>query len=65
MKITIHEEKCCGAGLCVLNAPAVFDQRDNDGIVVLLQQSPPASEFENVRRASNICPAAVIELAED
>ena len=33
MKITVDEEKCCAAGQCVLIAPEVFDQRDEDGIV--------------------------------
>lgn len=40
MKITVDEEKCCGAGQCVLIAPEVFDQRDEDGIVVLLDAEP-------------------------
>ncbi|GAA0915578.1 hypothetical protein GCM10009574_018210 [Streptomyces asiaticus] len=31
MKITVDEEKCCGAGQCVLIAPEVFDQREEDG----------------------------------
>jgi ferredoxin len=64
MQVIIHPEKCCGAGLCVLNAPAVFDQRDEDGIVVLLMERPPAEEHENVRRARQICPAMAIELRE-
>lgn len=41
MKITVDEEKCCGAGQCVLIAPEVFDQRDEDGIVALLDATPP------------------------
>ncbi|NYT83866.1 ferredoxin [Alcaligenaceae bacterium] len=64
MKILVHEEKCCGAGLCVMNAPQVFDQREEDGIVVLLTDNPPQDELENVRRACRICPAAAIELQE-
>ena len=38
MKVTVDEDKCCGAGTCVLLAPDVFDQRDEDGIVVLLDE---------------------------
>lgn len=64
MKILIHEDKCCGAGLCVMNAPKVFDQRDEDGVVVLLAAEPPAEELDNVRRACHICPASAIELQE-
>ena len=39
MKVTIDEEKCCGAGTCVMVAPEVFDQRDEDGVVILLDLS--------------------------
>ncbi|MDB5796130.1 MAG: ferredoxin [Paucimonas sp.] len=64
MKILIHPEKCCGAGLCVLNAPKVFDQGEDDGIVILLTDSPPPEEAANVRRACDICPASAIELLD-
>ncbi|MDX2860790.1 ferredoxin, partial [Streptomyces scabiei] len=36
MKVRVDETRCCGAGSCVLIAPEVFDQRDEDGIVALL-----------------------------
>lgn len=36
LRISIHEDKCCGAGSCVLPAPDLFDQHEDDGIVVLL-----------------------------
>lgn len=39
MKVIIDENKCVGAGQCVLAAADVFDQRDEDGIVVLLNPS--------------------------
>ncbi|WP_243794837.1 ferredoxin [Saccharopolyspora gloriosae] len=64
MQITIEEEKCCGAGQCVLAAPGVFDQRDEDGVVVLLDTDPGADQLENVRNAANLCPAAAIEVRE-
>ncbi|MEU5839974.1 ferredoxin [Streptomyces diacarni] len=64
MKIAIEEDKCCGAGQCVLVAPEVFDQRDEDGIVVLLDQAPPPEQYENVREAAAVCPAAAIEVHE-
>ncbi|NBE79963.1 ferredoxin [Micromonospora rubida] len=60
MRITIDEEKCCGAGQCVLVAPEVFDQRDEDGVVVLLAATPPADQADNVRNAAAVCPAAAI-----
>ncbi|MER7687148.1 ferredoxin [Streptomyces sp. NPDC097610] len=65
MKITVDEDKCCGAGQCVLLAPEVFDQRDDDGIVVLLDAEPAVEQHAAVREAVAVCPAAAIELSED
>ncbi|MFF4779035.1 ferredoxin [Microtetraspora fusca] len=64
MKVTVDEDKCCGAGQCVLLAPEVFDQRDDDGIVVLLDPEPGADRHAAVREAAAVCPAAAIELIE-
>ncbi|WP_346433818.1 hypothetical protein [Nonomuraea composti] len=36
MKITLDEGKGCGSGQCVLTALDLFDQREEDGIAVLL-----------------------------
>jgi ferredoxin len=44
----------------VLLAPDVFDQRDEDGIVVLLDAQPPAELHTLVREAASVCPAAAI-----
>ncbi|MEW1747735.1 ferredoxin [Streptomyces angustmyceticus] len=62
MKITLDADKCCGAGQCVLIAPEVFDQRDEDGVVVLLDAEPPAAHHAVVQEAAALCPAAVIEV---
>ncbi|MFG1702673.1 hypothetical protein ACFLIM_05730 [Nonomuraea sp. M3C6] len=40
MKIIIEQDKCVASGQCVLAAEDVFDQRDEDGIVVLLNDDP-------------------------
>jgi ferredoxin len=64
MKVVVDQDKCVGAGQCVLLAPEVFDQRDEDGVVVLLQENPPAELHDAVRQAAQVCPALAIELAE-
>ncbi|GAB2812790.1 ferredoxin [Lentzea nigeriaca] len=63
MKITVDQDKCCGAGTCVLLAPDVFDQRDEDGIVVLLDAEPPAELHSLVQEAASVCPAAAISVS--
>lgn len=64
MKVTVDEDKCCGAGSCVLVAPDVFDQRDEDGIVILLDPVPAPEYHEMVREAASVCPALAIDVSE-
>ncbi|MCI2415913.1 ferredoxin [Saccharopolyspora sp. K220] len=64
MKVSVDEDKCCGAGQCVLLAPEVFDQREEDGIVILLDPEPPEPLHTTVREAASMCPAAAIQLSE-
>jgi ferredoxin len=48
----------------VLLAPEVFDQREEDGIVVLLDETPAADLHAAVREAATVCPAAAITVEE-
>jgi ferredoxin len=64
MQILIDEDKCVGAGQCVLSAADVFDQRDEDGIVVLLDARPPHASLPQVKEAAARCPALAIEVVE-
>ncbi|MER5915132.1 ferredoxin [Streptomyces sp. NPDC001982] len=64
MKITVDLNKCVSAGQCVMAAPDVFDQREEDGMVVLLQPSPPTGLAEDVKRAVELCPALAITVQD-
>jgi ferredoxin len=64
MKVTVDQDTCVSSGQCVLNAAQVFDQRDSDGVVVLLNDDPPADQADNVRRAAAACPAQAIGVEE-
>ncbi len=64
MKISVDQDKCVSSGQCVLNAGEVFDQRDDDGVVVLLNDSPSAEQADNVRKAAAACPAMAIDIEE-
>jgi len=64
MKVLLDQTKCVSSGQCVLAAPAVFDQRDEDGIAVLLVANPDAELHEEVREAARICPALAIAVQE-
>ncbi len=64
MKVTVDQDKCVSSGQCVLNAGDVFDQRDDDGVVVLLNHSPSSEQVANVRNAAAACPALAIDIEE-
>ncbi len=64
MTIRIDRDKCVGGGQCVLAAPEVFDQRDEDGTVVLLNEHPPTDLYGPVREAALLCPALAITVEE-
>jgi NADPH-dependent 2,4-dienoyl-CoA reductase/sulfur reductase-like enzyme len=58
MKVSVDVDKCVAAGQCVLPAPEVFDQREEDGVVVLLDQTPGPELHDAVRESALVCPAA-------
>ncbi|GAA0915506.1 MULTISPECIES: ferredoxin [Streptomyces violaceusniger group] len=64
MQVTLHQDKCVASGQCVLAAQDVFDQRDKDGLAVLLDDRPPAELHDDVRHAAAVCPALAIALAD-
>jgi ferredoxin len=64
MKVSVDQDICASAGNCVMNAPDVFDQRDEDGVVVLLNPNPTADQAEGARRAAAFCPAMAIQIEE-
>jgi ferredoxin len=64
MKIKVSKDVCIGAGQCVATAPEVFDQGDDDGLVVLLTDSPSPESYDRVRDAAHVCPAQAIELSD-
>lgn len=63
MAIEVEERLCIAAGRCVAVAPELFDV-DEDGFVVLLEESPSESQREAAHLASVLCPAKAIRLTE-
>jgi ferredoxin len=46
-------------------APEVFDQREEDGVVILLDSAPSADLHDAVRECVQACPAGAIHMSED
>lgn len=64
MRVSVDQARCCGAGQCVLLVPEVFDQGVDDGIVVLLDATPPKELHAPVREAAAVCPGGAIDVEE-
>jgi ferredoxin len=64
MKVIVDQNACASSGNCVMNAPEVFDQRDDDGVVVLLNEHPTAEQYDGAVRAAAACPAQAIQIEE-
>jgi ferredoxin len=64
MRVIIDKSRCIAAGQCVLKSPKVFDQSEEDGIVILLNENPPEDLRESVVLAARVCPAEAIKVED-
>jgi ferredoxin len=73
VKVLADKDVCISAGMCVMSADAVFDQGDDDGIVVLLGDGVsadgdsvdvPADQHDAVREAVKLCPSGALRLVD-
>jgi ferredoxin len=64
MLVNIDRDKCIGSGACVIACPEVFGL-DDDGMVRLLDTSPPLGLQGRVSEAVHACPANVISTAAE
>ncbi|MFG2212006.1 ferredoxin [Streptomyces sp. NPDC048638] len=60
MRVTADRDRCVASGQCAVIAPAVFDQREEDGLVVVLDQDPSPAQAPEVEEAVYVCPARAI-----
>ncbi|MPZ79224.1 MAG: ferredoxin [Actinophytocola sp.] len=65
MKVVTDTARCVGAGQCVLTEPAVFDQSDDDGTVVVLVEHVEGERLASVEEAVDMCPSQAISLTAD
>ncbi|ROO87438.1 ferredoxin [Actinocorallia herbida] len=63
MRIIAQQDRCVGAGQCVLVDPEAFDQNDDDGTVIVLRPDPRTdAEIGRAREAVNVCPGRTLSL---
>jgi ferredoxin len=65
MRVIASTDKCIGSGSCVLSSPQVFEQRDEDGVVHVIQEHPSLTLLHQVRQAVGLCPALVFRIEDE
>jgi ferredoxin len=64
MKLYVDRSKCVGSGQCAQYAPDVFDQDPDNGLAILLAETPAQAEEAAARKAADLCPARAIRVVE-
>jgi ferredoxin len=64
MKVHADTSVCVASGQCALLAPETFDQREDNGIVVLRDDEPPLERQDAARQAVLTCPSGALSLSE-
>ncbi len=65
MRVVTDTARCVGAGQCVLTEPAVFDQSEDDGTVVVLVEHVEGERLKAVEEAVDMCPSQAISLEDE
>jgi ferredoxin len=62
VRVLVDRDACVSAGQCTRVAPEVFDQDDEDGLVVVRQEYPGSELVPRVEEAVRLCPARAIAM---
>ncbi|GIJ52087.1 ferredoxin [Virgisporangium aliadipatigenens] len=62
LSIRVDRDVCVGAGNCVRTLPTVFDQDDEQGLVVLTDPTPPEAQKDLLQEAVDLCPSGAISV---
>jgi sterol 14-demethylase len=64
VRIVVDRDLCQGHGVCESEAPAVFSV-SKDGVLTVLQETPPEGERRAVEAAAKYCPTHALTIVED
>ena len=65
MKVIAFRNRCIASGACVLATSQVFDQRESDGVVEILQERPSLEQLRKIQQAVAACPSQVFVVEEE
>jgi ferredoxin len=64
IKIVVDRGRCISSGQCAATSMEIFDQGEDDGIVILKNAYPGPELEEQARLASALCPSGAISIEE-
>ena len=64
MKVMVDTVLCQGHGMCVLEAPGVFELAKHATTVTILVDEVDATDFDDVKQAVKYCPNAALSLED-
>jgi ferredoxin len=63
MKVNVDWALCDANGVCVVEAPRVFEMTDDDELVVV-QEEIGAEDLDAVKSAIRVCPKRALSLSD-
>ena len=64
MRVRVDWDLCQGHGACAVDAPEVFGVDEKQGVVIVLQASPPEELRERVALAVRFCPTRALAIED-
>ncbi|MFG2718579.1 ferredoxin [Streptomyces sp. NPDC048416] len=65
MQVNVDQDRCCGSGQCVMTVPSVFDQSEDDGLVLLRPGGAERAARADLELAAGLCPTGAITVHTD
>jgi ferredoxin len=65
VRVIAYTQKCIASGNCVLTCSNVFEQRDSDGTVHVLNERPALALLNKVRQVVDLCPGQVFAVEDE
>ncbi len=65
MRVIAQTQKCIGSGNCAFTCPQVFGQRDEDGVVHVINEHPSLDLLARVKQVVDLCPAQVFRVEDE
>lgn len=65
MRVIAQTQKCIASGICNMTCPQIFEQRDEDGVVHVVNERPSLALLARVRQVVDLCPAQVFRLENE